>query len=117
PLLLTEGIWEQIRVDHGTEFCLIGKVQQHIFQYQNRTCCSPFLQNTSHCNHRIKRSWVEVNQRINYFIERILVLMKVINEIDMQNEVNFCVSWVSIDVIKSWNNHRIPGRQGETPNQ
>uniref|UniRef100_A0A1X7U0L1 Integrase core domain-containing protein n=1 Tax=Amphimedon queenslandica TaxID=400682 RepID=A0A1X7U0L1_AMPQE len=76
PLLLTEGIWEQIRVDHGTEFCMIGKVQQHISQYRNRTRRLPFLQNTSHCNHRVERLWVEVNQRINYFIKRILVSMK-----------------------------------------
>ena len=51
PLLLTEGIWEQIHVDHGTEFCLIGKVQQHLSQYRNRTRRLPFLQTTSRCNH------------------------------------------------------------------
>lgn len=26
PLLLTEGLWEQIRVDHGREFALIISV-------------------------------------------------------------------------------------------
>ena len=30
PLLETEGLWQQVQVDHGTEFCLINTVQQHL---------------------------------------------------------------------------------------
>ena len=30
PLLETEGLWQQVWVDHGTEFCLINTVQQHL---------------------------------------------------------------------------------------
>ena len=28
PLLLSEGIWDQLWCDHGTEFCLIATVQE-----------------------------------------------------------------------------------------
>ena len=30
PLLATEGLWEQMRVDHGREFVLIISVQQSL---------------------------------------------------------------------------------------
>ena len=29
PLLSTEGLWKQVRVDHGTEFALVATVQTH----------------------------------------------------------------------------------------
>lgn len=29
PLLETEGMWEQVRLDHGTEFAVVVTVQQH----------------------------------------------------------------------------------------
>ena len=28
PLLISEGLWEQVRVDHGTEFCLLVAIEQ-----------------------------------------------------------------------------------------
>ena len=30
PLLLSTGLWQQVRVDHGTEFVLVLKAQQHL---------------------------------------------------------------------------------------
>lgn len=30
PLLLSEGIWDQLRSDHGTEFTLASTVQEHL---------------------------------------------------------------------------------------
>ena len=30
PVLVEEGIWDQVRVDHGTEFFLILAVQNHL---------------------------------------------------------------------------------------
>lgn len=34
PLLLSEGLWEQIWVDHGREFALIISVQQSLASLQ-----------------------------------------------------------------------------------
>lgn len=100
PLLLTEGIWEQVRVDHGQEFALIISVQQSLADLRQTRCHSPVLQSTSRQNHRVERLWPEVNQRINYPIKRVLIEMESNGEIDMSNRITkFCVSSVSIMVI------------------
>ena len=44
PLLLSEGLWEQLRVDHGTEFCLSVAVQEHLSPYRARQQRPPYLQ-------------------------------------------------------------------------
>ena len=100
PLLLTEGIWEQVRVDHGQEFALIISVQQSLADLRQTRCHSPVLQSTSRQNHRVERLWPEVNQRINYPIKRVLIEMESNGELDMSNRITkFCVSSVSIMVI------------------
>ena len=125
PLLLTEGLLEQVRVDHGREFFLLISVQQSLANVRRAQGHSPVLQSTSRQNHRVERLWPEVNQRINYPIKRVLIEMESCGEIDMSNGVTkFCVSSVSIMVISkavhnfvcSWNCHRIPGRNGGIPN-
>ena len=63
PLLLSEGIWNQLRSDHGTEFTLVSTVQEHLAShrvYQRQ----PVFQSTSRCNHRAERIWPEINSRI-----------------------------------------------------
>ena len=121
PLLQTEGMWEQVRVDHGTEFTLLITAQQHLAHSHHH---QPVLQSTSRQNHRAERIWPEINQRINYPVKLILTDMENSEDIDMGDEVTkFCVSWVTIHVmqnpisnfIQSWNNHRIPGRRGGIP--
>ena len=47
PSLETEGLWQQVRVDHGTEFCLITTVQQHLAGHWIRQTRHPVLQSTS----------------------------------------------------------------------
>ena len=125
PLLLKEGIWEQLRVDHGREFALIISVQQSLASLRRTQQHHPVLQSTSRQNHRVERLWPEVNQRINYPIKQVLIEMESNGDIDMGNEVTkFCVSCVSIMVISesvanfisAWNSHRIPGRNGGIPN-
>lgn len=125
PLLLSDGLWEQLRVDHGTEFCLSLAVQQHLCNYRSQQQRPPYLQTTSRQNHRVERMWVEVNQRVNYPVKRILVAMEASGEIDISdNTVKFCVSWTTICVIapalrafvQAWNSHRIPGMSGGIPN-
>ena len=126
PLLETEGMWEQVRLDHGTEFTLVVTVQQHLaFRQLRQTRHLPVLQSMSRQNHRVERMWPEVNARINYPIKRVLVAMESNGEIDMSQDVTkFCVSWTSINTIQiaiqnfilAWNHHRIPGRRGGVPN-
>ena len=65
PLLLTEGLWDQIRVDHSSKLALVLTIQQHLAGYRHRQSRPPLLQSSSRQNLRVERLWVEVNQRIN----------------------------------------------------
>ncbi len=47
PLLITEGIWDQVRTDHGTEFALIGSIQEYLSSHRRHQERSPLLQTTS----------------------------------------------------------------------
>ena len=124
PLLQSQGLWDQVRVDHGTEFTLIITAQQHLSNCRLNQSREPVLQSLSRQNHRAERIWPEVNQRINYPIKRLLITMENNEEISMGDEVTrFCISWVTIWVMKSaiehfiqaWNFHRIPGPNGGVP--
>ena len=53
PLLISQGMWEQVQVDHGTEFALIVAVQQHLAGLRHHR--HPVLQSTSTQNHRVER--------------------------------------------------------------
>ena len=122
--LLSQGLWEQVRTDHGTEFTLVATAQSHLshlWRTQNR---QPVFRSLS-CNNRIaERIWPEINCRVNYPVKRTLIEMKNNEEIDMSDEIKFCVSWVSINVVshaihtfvEAWNSHRIPGLNGGIPN-
>ena len=56
PLLLSEGMWEQIRLDHGTEFALIAVVQQQMATlWPQRQHCYPILQSISTQNHHVEK--------------------------------------------------------------
>ena len=123
--MVTEGLWEQIRVDHGTEFALISTIQCHLAGYRRHISHAPLLQTSSRQNLRVERLWVEVNQRINYPIKGVLVQMESAGEIDMSDYMTkFGVSWTMIRVIQpavrnfvaAWNEHRIPGCMGGIPN-
>ena len=126
PLLLSNGLWQQVRLDHGSEFVLVVAAQQHLSNHQQWQDCHPVLQSTSRQNHHVKRMWPEVNQRVNYPVKRVLIEMEIRDEIDMTNNtIKYCVSWTTINVImkptqtfvKDWNAHRIPGRRGGIPNR
>lgn len=54
PLLESYGLWQQVRVDHGTKFTLVLTVQQHragLRLWQDRL---PALQSTSCQIHRVE---------------------------------------------------------------
>ena len=83
------------------------------------------MRTSSRHNLRVERLWVEVNQRVNYPIKRVIVVMESTGEIDMGNDViKFCISWTTINVIQpairnfiaAWNDHRLPGCRGGIPN-
>lgn len=125
PLLLSEGIWDQLRSDYGTEFALVATVQEQLAQLRVHQQCQPALQTTSRQNHRAERVWPEINSRVNYPVKAVLISMENEEVIDMQNPLHkFSVSWVTIHVvaspiqsfIRAWNCHRIPGQAGGIPN-
>ena len=125
PLMETEGLWQQVRTDHGGEFALVATIQLHLSTHrvwQNRLAV---IQSTSRMNHRVERLWPEVNRRINYPIKWVLVEMEANGEINMNDDIpKFCVSWTTITVLQpaiqnfilAWNSHRIPGMRGGVPN-
>ena len=124
PLLHSHGLWDQVHVDHGTEFALIISAQEHLSHFRNNHSREPVLQSLSRQNHRAERIWPELNQRINYPIKHLLISMENNEEISMGDDVTrFCVSWVTMWVIReaiqqfllAWNCRRIPGPNGGVP--
>ena len=70
-------------------------------------------------NHTVERLWVEVNNRINYPLKRILIRMVERQEVDINNDHHkYCISWFTIHVsnvglkllVQSWNNHPLPSK-------
>lgn len=92
PLLNSRGLWELVRVDHGTEFALIISAQKYLSHQRHNQSREPVLQSLSRQNHRAERIWPEVNQRINYPVKRLLLAMENNEEIHMgDDETRFCV--------------------------
>lgn len=67
--------------------------------------------------------WVEMNQRVNYPLKRVLNSLVNDEELDMEDEVTkFSVSYLALrvcstgshQVIDSWNSHVIPGTRVKT---
>ncbi|KAL9965196.1 hypothetical protein ACROYT_G028964 [Oculina patagonica] len=115
----TYGMWDQLRVDHGREFCLMLAIQDSLSEKRRNTNRLPYLQTTSKRNHRIERIWVEINTRVNYPIKKALNSMVNSDILDMEDGITkFSVSWVTLRVchagcglvIESWNAHSVPGK-------
>ena len=87
PLLLKEGLWVQVRVDHGREFSLMLSVQQGLAGFRARQDRVPYLQTVSRENHRAECNWPEVNQGINYPLKHLLIQMEANQIIDMRDEM------------------------------
>ena len=49
PLLQSQGLWDQICVDHGTEFALIKTAQQHLSNHRLNQNCEPVLESLKGC--------------------------------------------------------------------
>ena len=52
-LILDYGMWDQIRVDHGTEWALMLHVQSQLSRYRNDISKPPYVQTSSKkvCNY------------------------------------------------------------------
>lgn len=124
PALLKYGLFDQIRMDHGTEFCLCIFVQELLKRYRFDQSRHAWRQTTSTSNYVAERMWPEVNKRINYPIKRQLCEIEAQEDIDFADPVvMFSVSWITMFVardatehmVDSWNFHRIPGPNGCVP--
>lgn len=130
PLLKQVGIWNTIRVDHGTEWCLMLAVQEHLRDNRLDTSKRAYVQSPSTANNKIERYWPEINSKINYPIKEQLVKMQEDGDIDIsQRSVRSAVSFFICQVAnvaierntQAHNNHRIagkgiPNRLGINPN-
>ena len=70
-------------------------------------------------NHIVERTWVEVNNRVNYPIKKILIGMVEREEVDIHDDHHkYCISWFTIHVcaaglkmfVESWNAHPLPSK-------
>ena len=118
--LLQYGLFDQVRVDHCTEFCLCIFVQELLKNRRYNNSRTPWRQTTSTTNYRAERIWPEENSRVNYLLKKALRIVKEQAIFDMEDPmVSFAVSWLTINVSKvgsenfvnSWNHHRIPGER------
>lgn len=100
PLLLQYGLFDQLRVDHGTEFCLCIFVQELLKNRRGDTSRTPWRQTTSTKNYRAERLWPEENARVNYPLKRALNFIKEQEIFNMEDPlVSFAVSWVILHVM------------------
>ena len=91
-LLLSQGLWEQVRVDHSTEFTLVATAQSYLSPLHHTQTHQPIFQSLSHNNHRAERIWPEINQHVNYPIKRVIINMENTEVTNMSDEVTkYCV--------------------------
>ena len=119
-MLLEFGLFDQIRIDHGSEFCLCIFVQRLLEHYRPLRAATrrSFFQTSSRTNTRAERIWPEENSRVTYHIKEVLVSMEEEEIIDMGDPATaFCVSTLTCrisavgreNMINSWNHRRIAG--------
>ena len=124
PAVVKYGIWEQIRMDHGQEFCLVIFVQRILSPYRNQQTRNCFRQTQSTKNYVAERFWPEVNRRINNPLKRAMNSIVETEDLDVDDAVlKYCMSWVMLyvsqdavdNLLQSWNHHRVSGPTGCVP--
>ena len=95
PALVHNGLWDQLRVDHGTEFFLCIFVQELLKEHRNNKHRAPWRQTTSTENYVIERFWPELNSRVNYPVKRALNRITEVYDYDLTDPIiKFCFSLV-----------------------
>ena len=117
--ILTDGLWDQIRVDHGREFYLVLYIQEKLRDQRGNPSIAPYRQTTSRANHVIERIWVELNRRVTYPLKRAVSSMVEREMINTDSEmVKYCLSTLLMKIceigmkrfISAWNCHHLPLR-------
>lgn len=110
PIIMEHGIWDQVRVDHGREWCLMLHVQEVLAKYRRDASKPPHRQTSSklviNCNslivylciltslliqnHTVERFWPEINCRVNYPVKACLVDMEEKGDFNIDDELKFC---------------------------
>ena len=124
PAIQQFGIWDQVRMDNGNEFCLVKFVQRRLAHLRYDQRREPFRTTPSTSNYVVERIWPEINSRINYPVKRAITIIIDEDDFDMNDLVfKFCLSRVTLYVtqdpvrhfINAWNHHRVPGPRGCVP--
>ncbi|XP_056326001.1 uncharacterized protein LOC130238907 [Danio aesculapii] len=117
--VISHGMWDQVRVDHGTEFYLTLFMQEMLAEHRHNQQRLPYLQTTSTKNHTVERMWPEVNKRVNFPIKRALIQMVDQESLDMEDGLTrYCLSNLTCQIsqigvqrfVHAWNSHYITGK-------
>ena len=118
--LITYGIWDQIRTDHGTKFCLTLFVQKLLSYYTGNKERALFIKTPLTRNYVAVKIWPEVNSRENYPIKLAMNDIVERNNIDVLDPVmKHCISWVTMYVskpgiehfVRTWNTIESQGQE------
>jgi len=107
-------------MDYEQEFCsyVFIQVLLKLYWYDKRRM--PCGQTQSTQNYVAECMWPEINQRINYLVKRVFLVLLVKEEFVLGDAgTKFCISWLAVhtchnlqQLVNSWNFHRPPGYNG-----